>query len=86
MALSINYPDKILAGVWQSYTITSDEGPPEGDVVLGGKPLEKKMTPLRGPLWKVTFLLPRDSGGQKFTLRLKNRAAQVEETKDIEAW
>jgi hypothetical protein len=85
MALSINFSDKVIAGLWQSYTITSDEGPPEGEVVLEGKPLDRRIIPMREPLWKVTFLLPKDSGGKELVLRFKNRAAAVEEKKAVEA-
>ena len=84
MALSINYPDKILAGVWQSYTISSDEGPPDGEVLLEGKPLDRRIIHMRSPKWKVSFLLPKGSGGKKVTLRFKNSAHQVEEAKEIE--
>ena len=84
MAISINYPDKILPGVWQSYTITSDEGPPEGEVLLEARPLAQRIIPMRAPKWKVTFLLPADAGGKRMTLRFRNSGAKVEETKEIE--
>jgi len=85
MAISINYPDKILAGVWQSYTLTSDEGPPEGEVVLDGKPVERRFISMRRPLWKVTFFLPPHSAGKIMTLKFHNGASQIEESKAIEA-
>jgi hypothetical protein len=84
MAISINFPDKILPGVWHSYTITSDEGPPEGEVLLEGKPVDRRIIPMRAPKWKVTFKVPGDCAGKTLVLRFKNGAAQVEESKVIE--
>ena len=37
MAVSINVSDKVLAGLNQSYTITSDSGEPSGQVAVGGR-------------------------------------------------
>ncbi len=85
MAISINYPDKVIAGLWQSFTITSDEGPPAGEVLVDGKPVEARFIRMREPLWKVTFLIPRESAGKELTLRLRNPGAQVEEKKAIDA-
>ncbi len=85
MAISINYPDKIFPGVWQSYTISSDEGTPQGEILLEGKSLEQKVIPMREPKWKVTFKLPKDCAGKKLTLRFKNTANQVEDTKTVDA-
>lgn len=83
MAIKINYPDKILPGVWQSYTISSDEGEPRGEVVLEGKALEQRIIHMRDPLWKVTFFLPPESGGGKLTLKFQNSGSQVEDTKEV---
>jgi len=85
MAISINYPDRILPGVWQSYTITSDEGAPEGEVIFENRPLPQKIIPLRSPKWKVTFLLPAEAAGKTMTLKFRNAGGKVEETKEIEA-
>ncbi len=85
MALKIDYPDKILAGVWQSYTVNSDEGVPDGDVLLGGKPLKRKIIPLRPPKWKVTFFLEAGAAGKNLTLKFQNAGSCLEETKAIEA-
>ncbi len=85
MAIVISYPDKLLAGLWQSCTITSDEGPPDGEVLLDGKPLDRKLIPLRPPLWKVSFLLPGDAAGKTVTLRFRNAGSMVDEAKPIEA-
>ncbi len=85
MAISINYPDRILPGVWQSYTITSDEGAPEGEVILGERTLPQRIIPMRAPKWKVTFHLPAEAAGKKMTLRFRNPGAKVEDTKEIEA-
>ncbi len=84
MAISISYPDKVLAGVWQSFTITSDEGPPTGEVLLAEKPLKARFIALRTPLWKVTFLLPGDSAGKSLTLKLQNAGGRLEESKPVE--
>jgi hypothetical protein len=85
MAITINYPDKVLAGVWQSYTVTSDGGAPDGEVLLDGAPLAKRILPMRPPVWKVTFLLPKDAAGKSLTIRLRDGISQVEESKKVEA-
>lgn len=85
MAISINYPDKIIAGLWQSYTITSDEGPPQGEVLIDEAPIEARIISLRPPIWKVTFLIPRESAGKKLALKFRNGGTKIEETKAIEA-
>jgi len=85
MAITINYPDKVLAGVWQSYTVTSDEGAPEGEVLLDGTTLETRIIPLRPPAWKLSFRLPGDSAGKTLQIRLRNGPAAVEESKKVEA-
>jgi len=85
MALSIKYPDKIIEGVWQSYTITSDEGMPDGDVLLEGQPLKRRIIPMRHPKWKVTFFLEAGTAGKNVTLKFQNEKSRLEETKTIEA-
>jgi hypothetical protein len=84
MSISINYPDKVLAGVRQSLTITSDEGAPDGEVLLDGQPLARSIVRLRPPVWKVTFSLPQDSAGKAIVLRFRNESVNVEETKTVE--
>ena len=94
MALSVNYPDKILAGVHQSYTVTSDEGEPAGEVVLSGQPLPFRIIRLGAPKtadvtttpevkYKITFLLPAGSAGKSFQLKLAAGASKVDDSKDI---
>jgi len=85
MALSITYPDKIIAGLWHSLTVTSEAGPPEGDVLLDGKPLERRIIPMRAPLWKITFLVAKEGAGKPLVVKLRNPAAALEETKTVDA-
>jgi hypothetical protein len=84
MAIAINYPDKVLAGVWQSLTVTSDEGAPDGEILLEGKPVERRILVLRPPKWKLTFRLPGDAAGKSLTLRIHNESVKIEETKTVE--
>jgi hypothetical protein len=55
MAIDINFPDKILAGVNQSYTITSDEGAPTGTISVatsgadGRTDVAHRIVPLGAP-------------------------------------
>ena len=83
MAIEINYPDKIVPGVWQSYTITSDDGPPQGEIRVDGKVLDQRLIFMRDPLWKVTFKLPADSGGKTVSLKFHNGTCDVEDEKGI---
>ncbi len=94
MALSINYPDKILAGVHQSYTITSDEGEPAGKVVLGNEELPFRVFRLGAPKtadvsttpvvkYKITFLLPENSAGKSVHLQMQAGASKVDDSKEI---
>lgn len=96
MAISINFPDKILAGVHQSYTILSDEGAPQVRVQLGGASLPHRLIPLGAPKdskvsttsdmkYKVTFLLPQDSAGKTVALELVGPASRAEESRPITA-
>ena len=93
MALSINVPDKILAGLNQSYTITSDSGEPSGSVSVAGAELAHRIVPLGPPKdaeesapldykYKVTFFLPPDTVGQE--LELKFAAGESEATENHE--
>jgi hypothetical protein len=96
VSLDINYPDKILAGVNQSYTVTSDEGPPQGTIAIDGKDLPHRLIPLGPPKdalvsttpvmkYKVTFYLPADSTGKNVTLRFQAGASRVDDSKAITA-
>ena len=94
MGLTINVSDKVLAGVHQSYTLLSDEGPPSGSVRVSDAEVEHRVLHL-GPTktstgenertvkYKVTFYLPDDAAGK--TLRLEFRAGEstVEKTEEI---
>jgi hypothetical protein len=92
--VEINYPDKILAGVNQSYTITTDEGSPRGTVQVDGQDLPHRVIPLGPPKdalvsttpvmkYKVSFLLPAGSVGKSVTLRFQAGSSRVEDTKPI---
>ncbi|MBI4605142.1 MAG: hypothetical protein HY721_24525 [Planctomycetes bacterium] len=94
MSLSINYPDKIIAGLNQSYTVVSDEGPPKGKVQVDGKDVPHRVIPLGAPKdskvsttpvmkYKVTFLIPQGSAGKSLVLQLQAGSSKVEETKPI---
>ena len=94
MALSINVPDKILAGLNQSYTITSDSGEPSGSVSVAGAELAHRNVPLGPPKdaeesapldykYKVTFLLPADSVGSQLELKFSAGESEVEETHEV---
>jgi hypothetical protein len=96
MTLEINFPDKILAGVHQSYTILSDAGAPAGKVLLAGAELEHRVIPLGPPKtftgegppqmkYKVSFLIPAEAAGKTLTLRFEAGTSRVEETKEITA-
>lgn len=94
MALSINYPDKILSGVNQSYTVTSDEGPPSGQVLVGGNVLDHRVIELGAPKdslvsttsvkkYKVTFFLPKDATGKSLILRFQAGSSKVDDSKSV---
>jgi hypothetical protein len=95
MPVTINFPDKILAGVNQSYTIASGDGPPAGKVLVGGAEVEHRVLPL-GPVktleknppefrYKVSFFLPDDSAGKELELKFAAGSSRLEETKTIVA-
>ena len=44
-----------------------------------------RVIPLREPLWKVTFLIPKDGAGKELVLRFRSPAGSVEEKKAVEA-
>ncbi len=94
MALSINFPDKILAGVHQSYTVTSDEGSPSGTIDVGGRELDHRLIRLGPPKdaaesttpvmkYKVTFLLPEDAAGKSVQLKFRAGVSTVEESREV---
>ena len=99
MAIDINLPDKILAGVNQSYTITSDEGAPTGTVSLaptgsGGDAVAHRIVPLGAPKdsaetttsvmkYKVTFFLPGDSAGKEVKLTFQAGGSTTEESREV---
>lgn len=85
MAVSVNLTDKIIAGLHHSFTITSDEGPPAGEVRVGGEVIPHRLIPLREPKWKVSFLLPADSAGKELELRFRAGTSTLEETAEIVA-
>jgi hypothetical protein len=94
MSIEINFPDKILAGVNQSYTVTTDEGAPSGQVQVEGKDLPHRVVPLGAPKdalvsttpvmkYKVSFFLPDGTQGKDLVMRFRAGASQVEEKKPI---
>ena len=96
MPLDINVPDKILAGLNQSYTITSDSGAPSGSVMVGGQEVPHRIVPLGPPKdqtaaatpllkFKVSFLLPGDSVGKQLQLVFCAGASKAEDEHEISA-
>lgn len=94
MSLTINYPDKILAGLNQSYTLLSDEGAPRGNVSIDGKDLPHRVIPLGPPKdakesttplykYKVSFLLPRDAVGKKVVFQFQAGSSRIDESKPV---
>lgn len=94
MTIDINFPDKILAGVNQSYTITTDEGPPSGTVEVDGKALSHRVIVLGAPKdskesttpvmkYKVSFSLPTGSAGKTLKLSFRAGPSRAEESKPV---
>ena len=94
MAVSINVSDKVLAGLNQSYTITSDSGEPSGQVAVGGVELAHRIIPLGPPKetdssapldykYKVTFFLPSYTVGQQLELKFAAGESEVEESHEV---
>lgn len=94
MSIDINYPDKILAGVNQSYTVTSDEGPPSGKVEVDGRELPHRVIRLGPPKdaaesttpvmkYKVSFYLPSEATGKMVKLSFQAGASRVEDAKPV---
>lgn len=85
MTMTINATDKFLAGVHHSFTITSDEGLPGGEVLVGETAIPHQVIHLQDPKYKISFLIPEDAVGQQLTVRLQGRQSTVEETREIAA-
>ena len=94
MSLSVNYPDKIIAGVHQSYTITSEQGQPSGTVTIDGQEIPHRVIRLGAPKeslesttnvmkYKVTFLLPEDAVGKTVNLKFQAGAGSTDDVKEI---
>lgn len=93
--LEINYPDKILAGVNQSYTFLTDEGPPAGEVSVDGSALSHRIVPLGPPKgepsgtvlmkYKVSFFIPDDTVGKSLRLAFRAGESAVDDAKEITA-
>lgn len=94
MAISVNFPDKVIAGLNQSYTITSDEGSPNARIHVDSLGLSFRLIPLGPPKtepesstgilkYKVTFHLPEDSVGKTLHVDLWSDASRLEETRPV---
>jgi len=94
MALRATYPDKIIAGLHQSYTLLSEDGPPSGRILVDGKDVPFRLIPLGPPKsaaesttttmkYKVTFLLPDDSAGKTLSVQFAAGSSRIEESKPI---
>ncbi len=91
--LKLNFADKILAGVNQSYTFTSDEGPPAGKVLIDGSEVDHRVVPLGPPKeavtgtrlmkYKVAFFIPGEALGKKLQMRFEAGSSSVDEDKEI---
>ena len=85
MAISVKYTDKFLAGVNQSFTITSDEGLPQAEVTVGEAEIPCRVIHMQNPKYKVSFRVPEDSVGKELTLKLTAGGTTVEEKQEIAA-
>lgn len=94
MAISANFPDKILAGLNQSCTVTSDEGPPHARIHVDSEGLPFRLIPLGPPKdapesststmkYKVTFHVPEDAARKTLHVDLWTDASRVEETRPV---
>jgi len=91
--LEINYPDKILAGVNQSYTLVSDEGTPDGSISIDGTALHHRVIPLGPPKgepsgtpvmkYKVSFFIPDGSAGKSLRLSFRAGESAFDDEKEI---
>lgn len=94
MAIGVNFPDKVIAGLNQSYTITSDEGAPQGRIHVDSVGIAFRLIPLGPPKsdpesttavlkYKVTFHLPEDSVGKTLHVDLWTEASRIEEARPV---
>jgi len=94
MAISVSYPDKILAGLNQSYTVVSDEGEPRVKIRLSTKELPHRVIPLGPPKsttestsstykYKVSFFLPDDAVGKTLKVEVEAGSSRIEESKPV---
>jgi len=91
--LTLNVADKIFAGVNQSYTFLSDEGPPSGTVRIGGAEVAHRVIRLGPPKeeptgttkmkYKVSFFIPSDAAGKAVELRFQAASSAVEEKLEV---
>ena len=96
MAISVNFPDKIIAGVNHSLTITTDEGPPKATLQVEATTLPCRLIPLGPPKsesdsdtpvmkYKVTFYLPDDAVGKSLQVDLWTEASRLEDARPVVA-
>lgn len=93
LMLELNYPDKILAGVHQSYTFTSDEGPPSGQVSIDGVEVAHRVLTLGPPKgestgtnkikYKITFLIPGGAAGRTLEMKFQAAGSSIDDSKEI---
>ena len=85
MTIEVKYTDKILAGVYHSFTVTSNEGPPSGEVLVDGSSLPHRVIHLQDPKYKISFKVPGNSAGKELVLKLTAGMSVFQETKEIVA-
>ena len=85
MTIEVKFTDKILTGVYHSFTVTSDEGPPSGDVVVDGNSLPHRVIHLQDPKYKISFRVPDNSAGKELVLKLTAGMSIFQEAKEIVA-
>ena len=85
MPVQISFSDKVFAGVNHSFTITSNEGVPSGEVLVDGKTIPHRLIPQREPKWKISFSVPPGAAGKELVVRIRAGASTIEEKKTIVA-
>jgi hypothetical protein len=85
MTIEINYTDKFLAGVYHSFTITSDEGFPSGSVHVGDTEIPSRIVHMQDPKYKISFKIPPDTEGKELVVKISAGATTVEEKQEITA-
>lgn len=96
MALNVKYPDKLIAGLYQSCTITTEEGRPEVKLRLGDVDLDHRLIFLGPPKdapesttttekYKISFLLAEDAAGKTLEVEVRAGDSAVEDTKEVVA-